>query len=151
MRDLNVTEMSVKLKLMDRVFHSLLSRLKYYGIDIWRSRLFDRHFNLNVLHDNLKLTSLMVSANNSSYVSIFFLRFRSQDLHTMFRLTKADKKSVFASSSFYRSFAYRSFVIRSREWRSTNRIDHYRNPLLVNFPRYYRLLMPGPNDCRLAD
>lgn len=37
------------------------------------SRLFDWHFKLNVLHDNLKLTSLSVSANTRAMFRFFAL------------------------------------------------------------------------------
>lgn len=59
-----------------RASHSLLlvKILRYRHMEI--SRPFDRHFNLNVLHDNLKLTSL--SADTRA-VFFDFLRFRSQD------------------------------------------------------------------------
>lgn len=42
------------------------------------SRPFGRHFNLNVLRDNLKLIVSVDVSRHSSRVSIF-LRFRSQD------------------------------------------------------------------------
>lgn len=66
--------------------------LRYRHMEI--SRLFDGHFNLNVLHDNLKLTSLSVSASTRALFRFFALSL-SGFAHVVSLNKERGRKSVF--------------------------------------------------------